>query len=207
MSAAFRALLLALVPSVAFAQSAQPAPAAPGAQLAQQDRPLSEEVMKLRDPFKRPLIRPENLVPKTELERFAVDQYKLIGVLTGPSRMRGVLQDPEGKTHIISERMKIGLKQGTIVKIQSRRIKVREKVANIFGQLENVDTEIPLQEKGAKITSTVSTAGGPTSFEGAGVPMTPQPPQTGGGPGMEMSEPKFTVPNGTGAAPPGARDN
>lgn len=128
-----------------------------------------EQMMKLRDPFKRPLsMKNDSGVPKTPLEMHAVDRYKVIGILTGPSRMRAVLIDPEGKNYIVSERMKIGLRDGAILKIYHDRVRVREKIKNILGQVENLDTDIVLNDGKAK-GGTVSTTSGASSRGGGRV--------------------------------------
>ncbi|MCM2321645.1 MAG: pilus assembly protein PilP [Oligoflexia bacterium] len=156
-----------------------PGTSAAAAATATAEGPLSEDIMKLRDPFKRPVIRVDAAVPKTVLERFGVETFKLVGVLTGPQRMRAVLLDPEGKSHIISEKVKIGLKQGMVVRIEPRRVKVRERMTNIFGQLETVESEIPLFEK-----NTQADIGKVSIGRSDGLPPPPAPvlpPSSGGG--------------------------
>lgn len=110
----------------------------------------SEEMLKMRDPFKRPEIETAKTAPKTPLEIFSVDTFKMIGVLTGPEKMRALLRDQEGKTHIVSETMRIGTRGGVIQKITDDAIYVREKIVNVLGQEESVDSAIPLMEKGKR---------------------------------------------------------
>jgi len=106
--------------------------------------PPPEGMLKLRDPFKRPDIEIAKIEPKSELERYSVDSYKMVAVLTGPNKMRAMLQDPAGATHLVSENMKIGLRRGVIKKITTDTVFVREKVINVLGQEENLDLEIKL---------------------------------------------------------------
>lgn len=103
-----------------------------------------EELLRLRDPFKRISLAEVPQAPKPPLERFPVDKFRLIGVLTGPERLRAMVVDPDGKNHIVSEKMKIGLRDGIIHRIYSDRIIVREKTKNILGQLENADQIISM---------------------------------------------------------------
>jgi len=106
--------------------------------------PVSPTVIdykKFRDPFKQPLIS-EIEVQKSELERFAVSDFKVVAIITGPLRMRAMIVAPDTKTHYISEKMKIGLRDGVVVKITTKSIVVREKVVNPLGEVELFDTEM-----------------------------------------------------------------
>jgi hypothetical protein len=103
---------------------------------------LEENLFKLRDPFRMPEVEITRATPKTELERYPIDAYKLIGVLTGPERLRALVLAPDGKSYFISERMKIGIRGGYIQKISIDSVKVREKIVNVVGQEENIESEI-----------------------------------------------------------------
>lgn len=104
------------------------------------------ELKKLRDPFKRPPaeIRKEE-GPKSDLELIPTESFKMVGVLTGPHRIRAILVSPDGKTHMVAESMKIGQRGGVIRKIYEDRVTVREKQVDVLGESENVDIDIPLQ--------------------------------------------------------------
>ena len=107
----------------------------------------SEEILKMRDPFKHPEIEVSKKVILGPLEQYGIDSFKMIGVLTGPSKMRALLRDPAGKTHIVSESVKIGTRGGSILKISEDSLLVREKIVNVLGMIENVDSVIPLVEE------------------------------------------------------------
>lgn len=101
---------------------------------------------KFRDPFKEPAyIESQEL--RTDLERFAVTDFKVTGVVTGPIRMRAMLLAPDGKTHYVSEKMKVGLRDGVVVKITTKSVVVREKVVNPLGEVELFDTEIGIDQQ------------------------------------------------------------
>ena len=108
---------------------------------------LSEDMLKIRDPFKRPAIIVSKENARTELEMFPVDQFKMMGVITGPDRVKAMLAAPNGKTYFVSERMKIGVRNGMILKITPEGVKIREKIINVIGQEEPVDRELKLEEK------------------------------------------------------------
>lgn len=109
-----------------------------------------EDLIHVRDPFKRPDAAVVNAAPKLPLEQFPLDQIKMIGVLTGPVRIRALVQTPDGKTHFVAEKMKMGQRSGVVRKIMADAILVREKVVDVFGQEENLDSQIRLQLDTAK---------------------------------------------------------
>ena len=101
------------------------------------------EMLKLRDPFRHPESKSE-LVPRTELEMYPLDQIKMMGVVTGPDHMRAMITTPNGKTHFIAERTKLGIHKGVVTKITPERVRIREKVVNVLGQEEDVESELQL---------------------------------------------------------------
>jgi Tfp pilus assembly protein PilP len=101
-------------------------------------------MLKLRDPFRRPEIQGVELVKRTELETFPVDQIKMTGVATGPEHLRAMVRAPNGQIYFVSLGTKIGLRKGTVIGITPEEVKVREKVVNVLGQEEDVDSAIKL---------------------------------------------------------------
>jgi type IV pilus assembly protein PilP len=117
---------------------------------------IDAEALELRDPFKRPFsVIASPGVPVGPLESFSVEDFKMVGSIVGLDRVKAILLDPTGKTHIVSEKMKIGLKQGLIREIRATQVKVREKETNAIGKEESIDTVIKLISK-----SQASQAGG-----------------------------------------------
>lgn len=106
--------------------------------------PISEEVLRLRDPFKRPDLDTGKLIVRTEIEKYPVDSFRMVAVLTGPTRMRAMVLAPDNKTYMVHAGMKIGVRQGVIKRITEDGIEVRERIVNVLGQEENLDIEIPL---------------------------------------------------------------
>ena len=114
---------------------------------------LPDDLTSVRDPFKKPLIIKEKVEPKTDLEQYASDQYKMVGVITGLDHLRAIVVDPSGKTHFVGEQMRIGLRRGIVKKIMPNSIKVREKMINVVGQEENIDIEIRLPAENTSATA------------------------------------------------------
>ncbi|MEK6578279.1 MAG: pilus assembly protein PilP [Bdellovibrionota bacterium] len=99
-----------------------------------------------RDPFKRPEISVDQLArKKTDLENYQLEQLKFVAVTSGPDRITGLMLAPDGKSHFIRERMKIGPNEGVVKKIGAEGLIVQEKFTNVLGELETLETIIPLQ--------------------------------------------------------------
>ena len=105
---------------------------------------IPEDVLKLRDPFKRPKIVIESTIVKSELETVPLDKFKLVGVVTGPHQLRAMVATDQGKTFFVSEKMKIGLNQGVITKITPDEIQVTERTTNVLGQEEVTESLIKM---------------------------------------------------------------
>lgn len=105
-----------------------------------------------RDPFRRLNTSRQIKVQKiSDLEMNSVDQYKMVGVSTGPEKLRALVQGPDGKTHFVTEKMKIGIRNGVITKITSKQIFVREKMTNFMGEEEVEEVVISMPEVGATL--------------------------------------------------------
>jgi hypothetical protein len=106
--------------------------------------PPADELLKMRDPFKRPDYAATDDAPKAPIETFALDTMKMVAVLTGPSKLRALILGPDSKTYVVSERVKIGTRGGFVRRITTDMVEVRERIVNVLGIEENVDSEIRL---------------------------------------------------------------
>lgn len=109
-----------------------------------------EKSLNLRDPFRRPKMGAAvgsegGVVP--DLERFGVDQFRLVGVITGMKRSKALITDPDGKIFIVSDGTRIGTRKGTVKRIAPGKVSVEERVVNILGQEEKVESVIIFKEK------------------------------------------------------------
>lgn len=128
--------------------------------ICQGDVEVPEQVIPLRDPFKRPELHKEkkefhDLLGLNPLERFSVNEFKLIGVLTGLRDLKALVLSPDGQTHIVSEKMRIGKNKGSVLKITSDKIYVRESFINSLGEHETINTKIilPSSDKELSVAS------------------------------------------------------
>lgn len=97
-----------------------------------------------RDPFKPFVkvvdkeieIKPEFNPLLPPIKRFALSQFKLVGVMWLESVPQAMLTDPERNTYILSVGDEIGNRQGSIVEIRENGIAVEEKyyLENAEGQ-------------------------------------------------------------------------
>jgi Tfp pilus assembly protein PilP len=110
---------------------------------------VTSTILQQRDPFKEPKLNIKEEGPKSELEIFPIEKLKMLGVMIGGAHLRAMVAAPNGKTYFVQEHMPIGVRKGVIKKITDKGILVREKVVNVLGDEETVDTmiELPLDSK------------------------------------------------------------
>lgn len=110
------------------------------------EKQISDEVLRSRDPFLRPAVIAGPNDNRSELEMFPLEQLRLVGIITGPNKMRAMLVAPNGKTYLVFENMKIGLRRGVVRKITSRAVFIREKIVNLLGKEEILDVQLRLAD-------------------------------------------------------------
>ena len=105
-----------------------------------------EEVLSLRDPFKRLVhqVDQDTGPVLTELEKVPLSNIKLLGVITGGKEVRAMVSPPNGMTYTVSENTLIGNRSGIIVKITSKGIRVKERFINLQGDEDFNITDIKL---------------------------------------------------------------
>ncbi|MCM0605237.1 MAG: pilus assembly protein PilP [Xanthomonadaceae bacterium] len=107
-----------------------------------------EQLMQIRDPFQMPVVITKQATKKVaELETIPIEQLNLVGVISGPDKVRAMLVGPGDKTFIISQGIKVGIKGGVVKKITKKEVRVLERAENPLGQLEDVWQSISLGDK------------------------------------------------------------
>jgi Tfp pilus assembly protein PilP len=108
----------------------------------------------LRDPFKTPLIKGKTKVSAKEnytrsveddLATMSLQEIKVVGVLIGKER-RAVLQVEKGPIVLVKEGMKIGPDQVELKAILPGGIILVEKIVNVYGQEEYLETVVPISK-------------------------------------------------------------
>ncbi|MDW7709594.1 MAG: pilus assembly protein PilP [Deferrisomatales bacterium] len=107
---------------------------------------FSYDPVGLRDPFepfvrleeKRPVARVPVFVPRTPLQRYALEEIRLVGVIWAEAgRSVALVEDPEGKGYVVGGGVFIGDRGGRILRIHPDRVDVEERFVDLFGE-ENV---------------------------------------------------------------------
>jgi type IV pilus assembly protein PilP len=98
-----------------------------------------------RDPFRSFFeeFRNEANSPElTELQRFEVDQLKLVAVVTGRATPYAMVEDPSGKGHTVTRGTLIGKNWGRVAAIATDCVQVREEYRDYTGR--KVTNTIPM---------------------------------------------------------------
>lgn len=117
-----------------------------------------EEPFKLRDPFQAPKIKkPEKRESTTPIRNgvftnvpvigsVELAKIKITGVLIGPERRAFVQVDGDQNTYTVKEGMTLGKNSAEIKAILPGGVILVEKVTNIYGQTEYLETVIPISK-------------------------------------------------------------
>ena len=95
---------------------------------------------------------PEPVADKTPLEKFKVQDYRVLMIRWGTSVNKAVVVDPEGTEFIVTRDMKIGNNNGRIVDITQYQVMVREDSREEVIPLSILPELRPLGEDAEQIT-------------------------------------------------------
>jgi type IV pilus assembly protein PilP len=146
-----------------FLLGAQDAPAAGGLNNFFKDRTKIENPFGLRDPFKAPVNKSEERkegrgfritgkgqysnIGETALDQISVDSIRVVGVLIGKERRALVNTGKDNKKIIIlKEGAKIGTDGSELKAILPGGIVIVEKITNVYGEEEYLETVIPISK-------------------------------------------------------------
>ena len=102
-----------------------------------------------RNPFK-PFITKvvekngEESRPKSPLEKYNVNELKLIAIIWGIKKPTAMIEDPDGIGYVIKKGTLVGDKKGKVVKIMKDKVIVKERFRDLLGnsQVEEVALEL-----------------------------------------------------------------
>jgi len=83
---------------------------------------------------------------KEPTEMFALDQYRLTGLLTGTSQPKAMVEDPDGKGHAVKIGSHLGKDGGIVTRITSTGLVVTEETRAPTGEKVRVPITIPLPQ-------------------------------------------------------------
>ena len=106
-----------------------------------------------RDPFKSPLgtlveIPIDNSIPLTPLQKFDLDQLRVIGVIIGKGEPRTMVIAPDNKSFVLKKGIKVGRNNGSVVDITTDAIIVEEQYLDFTGEIKSTMQEIKLPKQG-----------------------------------------------------------
>lgn len=103
-----------------------------------------------RDPFTPLIIREEKKAlvgAKTPLERYAIYEFKLTGIVWGGLGYHAMLEGPDGKGYFVKTGAVIGSNQGVVKKINPNAMIVEERYRDPSGELQKKEIIIELRKK------------------------------------------------------------
>lgn len=103
------------------------------------------------DPFK-PLIhvveRDTKVAPRSPLQRLAVDEFLLMGIVRTADTEVAIVKTPGGKWYTLRTGTRIGINDGRVVKILSDSVVVSEKIKDFSGAVHTERTILVLKKNG-----------------------------------------------------------
>lgn len=77
-------------------------------------------------------------------EQFELHQYRLTGLITGTARPKAMVEDPQGRGHVLHVGSRLGRNNGRISQIIPTGITVHEEVRDATGKKTRVPVQIPM---------------------------------------------------------------
>src|SRR3990172_7547070 len=94
---------------------------------------------KQRNPFKSFIVKvtekPTVAVPKTPLQRYELEQLKLVAIIWGVNSSIAMVEAPDGKGYSIRKGDLIGNRNGKVRRIEKDRVVVEERFAEASGEV------------------------------------------------------------------------
>ena len=99
-----------------------------------------------RDPFRSFITKDSVAIenrPETPLQKYEIDQFKLVAIIWGIDDPVAMVEDPEGMGHFLRKGTLIGKNWGKVVRISPAEVIVAEEYRDFEGKL--IVNEIPLK--------------------------------------------------------------
>ena len=84
----------------------------------------------------------------TPLQKFDLEQLRLIGVIVGRGEPRAMVISPDGKSFILKKGIKIGKNNGSVYDITTEAVLVNERYFDFTGEVKSRIQEIKLPKQG-----------------------------------------------------------
>ena len=103
-----------------------------------------------RDPFSSIILKEQpgmKLSERPPLERYALSEFKLVGVVWGGFGYNAVLEGPDGKGYFVRKGTVIGPNKGVVIKITQYEMVVEEKYKTVTGDTDRREIVVELRKK------------------------------------------------------------
>lgn len=103
-----------------------------------------------RDPFTPLIVREEKkafIGARTPLERYAIHEFKLAGIIWGGLGYHAMLEGPDGKGYFVKKGTIIGTNRGVVRKITQNSMLVEEQYRDPSGEMQKKEIVIELRKK------------------------------------------------------------
>ncbi len=103
-----------------------------------------------RDPFTPLIIREEKkdrIGARPPLERYALHEFKLTGIVWGGLGYHAVLEGPDGKGYFVKTGTIVGTNRGVVKKIDQNSLTVLEQFKDPSGEMKKKEIVIELRKK------------------------------------------------------------
>ncbi|MEK7691214.1 MAG: hypothetical protein AAB425_09355 [Bdellovibrionota bacterium] len=135
-------LVAEMSPGLASGNNTPPVPSVSPSPKAKTAAEIISHLMKLEDPFRKPVLAQGPIYRQSPLETFGVDTFKLLAVVTGPYEPYAMVAGSNGETYFLKAQTKIGVRKGYVSGIYPDRVVVNEQITNLLGQVEMLESEI-----------------------------------------------------------------
>lgn len=107
----------------------------------------------VRDPFLSPLGTLQEIptltdIPLTPLQKFELEQLRVIGVIVGRGEPKAMVIAPDNKSFVLKKGTKIGRNNGSVVGITTEAILIEEQYLDFAGDIKTTMQEIKLPKQG-----------------------------------------------------------
>ncbi|MBI5874455.1 MAG: pilus assembly protein PilP [Deltaproteobacteria bacterium] len=135
------------VASQAKKEAPKPAASLPAAEVKEGKKEDAATDVKQKNPFKpfiTKLTEKAAVVPKTPLQKYELEQLKLVAVMWGMNGSFAMVEAPDGKGFSIKKGDLIGSRDGRVKRIEKDRVVVEERFTEAGGEVTTSEFEIKL---------------------------------------------------------------
>ncbi|MBI5047326.1 MAG: pilus assembly protein PilP [Deltaproteobacteria bacterium] len=130
-------------------EAAKPADTMPSVVEKKEDKKEEAAIeLKQKNPFKPFITKATEkvsvVVPKTPLQKYELDQFKLIAIMWGMNGSIAMIEAPDGKGYSIKKGDLVGSRDGRVKRIEKNKIVVEEKFTEASGETKSSEFEIKL---------------------------------------------------------------